>query len=166
VRQKNGQVLNVDLVAFPPYANLATLIQAQLKDIGVQVTPKIIEIPSAVPLIVSGGADAWMLAGTSADPGVLNASFHSRSIGTSPAGQAVVKDPSTDELLDQAAKEMDSGKRCELYNQFQQKFLAHASDFPLIELALPVTANKSVQGVRLDAGIPLLPDLYDLSLTS
>jgi peptide/nickel transport system substrate-binding protein len=164
IRQKNGTPLAFELIAFPPYVNMATTVQAQLREIGIQVTPKIIEIPTAVALIQKGNTDAWSISGSNVDPSILNANFHSRAIGASSVSPSIVKDQVADDLLDSAAKEIDPAKRCQLYDQFQARFLSNATDFPMYELGLVVATKTRVQGVRLEPGLGLHPVLYDLWL--
>jgi peptide/nickel transport system substrate-binding protein len=164
MRDKGGKKLAFDLIAFPPYANMATAVQAQLRDVGIQVTPKILEIPAALPIIQKGDVEAWSVAGSNVDPSILTSNLHSRAIGSSSMGPSIVKDPKLDALLDAGAKEMDSAKRCQTYDQFQQAFLEYATAYPLYELGLVVGTKTSVQGLRLEPGAGLHPVLYEIWL--
>ena len=164
VREKAGTKLAFDLIAFPPYANMATAVQAQLREVGIQVTPKIVEIPAALPMIQRGDVEAWSVAGSNVDPSILTSNLHSRAIGSSSMGPSIVKDPKLDELLDAGAKEMDPVKRCQIYDQFQQGFLQNATAYPLYELGLVVGAKKKIQGIRLEPGLGLHPVLYEVWL--
>jgi peptide/nickel transport system substrate-binding protein len=164
VRAKGGIKLAFDLIAFPPYVNMATAVQGQLREVGIQVTPKIIEIPAALPMIQKGDVDAWTVAGSNVDPSIMTANLHSRTIGSSVIGPAIVKDPKLDELLDAGARELDPVKRCQIYDQFQQGFLQNATGYPLYELGLVVGTKPTVQGLRLEPGLGVHPILYEMWL--
>jgi peptide/nickel transport system substrate-binding protein len=164
VRAKGGIKLAFDLIAFPSYVNMATAVQGQLREVGIQVTPKIIEIPAALPMIQKGDVDAWTVAGSNVDPSIMTANLHSRTIGSSVIGPAIVKDPKLDELLDAGARELDPVKRCQIYDQFQQGFLQNATGYPLYELGLVVGTKPTVQGLRLEPGLGVHPILYEMWL--
>ena len=160
-RAKDGKPLRAELVVFPPYANMATAIQGQLREIGVDITPRVMEIPTAVPLLSSGQAEMWISAGANVDPGILER-FHSQSIGSAIVSGSITKDPRNDDLLDMASKESDLAKRCALYDEFQRRFLQTGAAYPLYEAALEGGTKATLQGIRLEPAALLSPLFYDV----
>jgi peptide/nickel transport system substrate-binding protein len=164
IRQKAGQRLAFDLVFFPDYANLATIIQAELRQIGVDLNLKMLDQSAAGVLTRNGQASSFLIGSSASDPSILTGAFHSRSIGGSGQSGAIIKDPRFDALLDQAAVESNAGKQCQLYQEFEQQYLESAAAYPVWEVVQVLGLRSNVEGIRLVAGAPNLPVLQEVYL--
>jgi len=87
-------------------------------------------------------------------------------MGISAPWPAIVRDGDIDALLDQAAAETDPSRQCELYVQFQQKYLGYAAAYPIWELNLPVAVRPNVVGLRFIPSKGSMPSFQELSLQS
>jgi peptide/nickel transport system substrate-binding protein len=163
IRQKGATRLAFDLVHFPDYVALATTIQAELREIGVEANLKVLDFAAGANLLRSGQPGASLVAGTINDPTGLNSLLHSRAIGTSVLSTAIPDDTQLDGMLDQAAAEPDAAKQCQLYTAFQMRYLQSTAAYPIWEVPTTVGLRSDVRGVRLvpTTGImPLFQEIY------
>ena len=164
IREKDSERLTFDLVHFPDYANVAAVVQGQLREIGIQVDLKMLDLAAAVALMRAGQAPSFLVGGIYTDASVLSSWFHSRAIGTSSASGAVLKDAQIDALLDHAAQEPDPDKQCMLYQQFEQRYLDAAVAYPVWEVVAVLAMRSNVEGVRLVPAAPNLPLFQEVYL--
>jgi len=103
--------------------DMATIIQAQLKEFGIDVEIEALEWGAYLEQTANGEHDmfilGWSNATGDADYG-LYPLFHSDNVGE-PGNRTFTKDAELDELLVQARQESDEEARLELYSQIQEK---------------------------------------------
>ncbi|BAB03750.1 oligopeptide ABC transporter (oligopeptide-binding protein) [Halalkalibacterium halodurans C-125] len=121
----------------------ATNVQAQLKEIGIDVEIEVLEWGTYLENTANGEHDMFVLGWSTvtgdADYG-LYALFHSSQVGE-PGNRTFLKDDELDELLDKARRETDEETRLALYHDVQEK---------LVELApmLYIHHQQYLLGVR------------------
>ncbi len=138
---------------------LATVLQAQLKDIGITVDIQVIEwgtylqkTAEGLPLFLLG----WTTVTADADNG-LYANFHSSAWG-SQGNRSFYKNEKVDELLDAGRAEFDQAARTKLYQEACQIIYDDAGwDFLSAEL-YNMGMRENVQGF-----IPMSTTFFDLS---
>lgn len=105
--------------------DMATNIQSQLKEIGIDAEIEVLEWGAYLEQTANGEHDMFMLGWSTvtgdADYG-LYALFHSSMEGE-PGNRTFLDDPEIDELLDEARQESDEAKRQELYSEVQEKLV-------------------------------------------
>ncbi len=128
---KDGQPLNLTLLTFAraPNEDVATLLQSQLKAIGVNVEIQQFDTPTAAKAATEGQYDLLLWRYDRNDADVLNVNLHSSRIGSS--NRFGYRNPQVDELLDQAARELDEAARATYYVEAQQLIMADAPWQPL-----------------------------------
>ncbi len=127
ILDKDGEPFSVTLVTYPERAELppmAEIIQDELKQIGVDVEVKSVDIDTSETLKNSGDFDMY-LGGRSLmnapDPDwILMADYHSSGSFNNGYGPYHWKNEKFDSLLDEARSLTDSAARKELYDQAQK----------------------------------------------
>ncbi|AOV07491.1 glutathione ABC transporter substrate-binding protein [Sporosarcina ureilytica] len=103
------------------YADLAVFLQAELKNIGIEVDVEIVETGAFLEAAGEGNTEmfigAWGTVTLDADYG-LYPMFHSSNAGYS-GNRSFLKNDAIDEVLQAAREEGDEQKRLELYEQAQ-----------------------------------------------
>lgn len=138
---------------------LATVLQAQLKEIGINVDIQVIEwgtylqkTAEGLPLFIMG----WTTVTADADNG-LYANFHSSAWG-SQGNRSFYKNEKVDELLDGGRAEFDQEKRKAMYQEACQIIYDDAGwDFLAAEL-YNLGMRDNVQGF-----VPMSTTFFDLS---
>jgi len=125
--------------------DLAVALQAQLAEIGVNVTIDTYEFGTYIERAGAGQMEiflgSWGTVTLDADYG-LYAVFHSANIGP-PGNRSRIVNPELDELLDAARKEGDAETRIDLYAQAQNKLYEES---PYAYLYFP----DNISGIRSD----------------
>ncbi len=126
-----GEPLNLTLLTYTraPNQDVATVIQAQLKAIGVPVTIQQLDAPAAGKAAVAGEYDLLLWRYDWNDPDVLAVNLSSPRIGST--NRVFYNNPEVDTLLAEAAAELDTAKRAELYVEAQKLIMADAPWQPL-----------------------------------
>jgi peptide/nickel transport system substrate-binding protein len=121
----------------------AELFQSQMKQLGVEI--KIEPLTSLGGTLDSGDFDVIVFAWVTT-PDLSG----STSIWRSDGGQNYSKwgDPQVDKLLDEAAAELDTAKRHDLYNQADEGLTKGATDMPLYAKPVFIAVYNDVRGVR------------------
>ncbi len=129
--RKDGQPLTLTLLTFAraPNEDVATLLQSQFKAIGVNVDIQQFDTPTAAKAATEGQYDLLLWRYDRNDADVLNVNLHSSRIGSS--NRFGYRNPQVDELLDQAARELDEVARARYYVEAQKLIMADAPWQPL-----------------------------------
>lgn len=129
--RKDGQPLTLTLLTFAraPNEDVATLLQSQFKAIGVNVAIQQFDTPTAAKAATEGQYDLLLWRYDRNDADVLNVNLHSSRIGSS--NRFGYRNPQVDELLDQAARELDEATRASYYVEAQKLIMADAPWQPL-----------------------------------
>lgn len=142
-------------------ADIAELVQAQLAQIGIDVSIEIIEWGAFLEQTAAGEHEMFILGWTTvtadADYG-LYALFHSSQFG-SPGNRSFYKNDRVDELLDYGRSEPDVNKRLDAYKEVQQILV---EEVPMVYLQHPdfVHATNGIDGLFVNfSGTPFFKDV-------
>ncbi len=109
-----------EILVAEKYSNLATVVQNDLKAVGLEVTISVKEFNAYIGDLTSGNYNITVLNMTlEGDTQTLEMAFTTDYIGT--ANNARYSDPDMDELFNQTRSETDPDKRLELFNQIFTK---------------------------------------------
>ena len=160
VLEKDGQPLRVEayLMDWGFMPEVAQLLQAQFKAVGVEMQSQLVAYPAALEAAREGRHNLIPFTLSSSDPDILRTFFHSEG----GFNWAKVRDPKLDELLDEGARTLDPGKRRELYAEAQQIIMAEALILPIRDYVNLNAASAQVKGLRYDSRgwFPWLYDVY------
>lgn len=143
--EKNGEELTLDL-QISSGSQQAQIIQAMLKEIGINIEIQSIESATLIAQAGSGEFELGFLAFTYNDPDVLYLAFHSSQIGG--LNHARSKNEKLDALLEQGRAEMDLEKRKEIYADAQKIIVKEAYWVPIYTEKVFHVINKRVQGIK------------------
>jgi len=163
-REKDGQLLKLEayLMSWGYVPEVAQLLQAQLKAVGIEMESQVVAYPAALEAAREGKHNLIPFSLSSSDPDILRTFFHS-SNADSGFNWSKVRDPRLDELLENGAHTLDLDKRKELYAEAQQLIMAQALTLPIRDYVnLNVTSAK-VKGLRYDLR-GWFPWLYDVHM--
>lgn len=143
--------------------DIATIVQNQLKQIGIEVKQEVIEWGAYLENTAAGQHDMYILGWTAvtgdADYG-LYANFHSSQHGD--AGNRVFyTNARVDELLDKAKATIDENERAKMYYEVQQIVNDEAPWVPVYHALYLDGTRANVKGfVQHPAGHHLLTEVY------
>lgn len=134
--ERNGKLFEFTLTTNkgnPVREKMLVIIQQNLREVGIKVTPKILEWSIFLKRVDQGKMDAWILAwgGGSLDPDSITYSnfLSNRTPQQGGHNYSYYSNPQVDELLTKARETMDTEKRKKLYFRFQEII---AEDLPMI----------------------------------
>ncbi len=160
LREKNGQLLKVEayLMSWGFMPEVAQLLQAQFKAIGVDMRSQLVAYPAALEAAREGKHNLIPFTLSSSDPDILRTFFHS----SGGFNWAKVQNRELDGLLTEAARTLDPARRNELYAEVQQIIMAEALIIPIRDYVNLNAANARVHGLRYDlrGWFPWLYDVY------
>ncbi|HMQ30036.1 MAG TPA: ABC transporter substrate-binding protein [Chloroflexaceae bacterium] len=157
---RDGAPLALTLLTFTraPNQDVATVIQAQLKAVGVPVAITQLDAPAAGKAAVEGQYDLLVWRYDSNDSDVLNLNLNSQRIGST--NRVFYSNPEVDALLNAAAQELDAEARARLYVDAQRLIMADAPWQPLYTPVDMLALSPRLEGARLGAmGRVLLNDV-------
>ncbi len=160
IREKDGQPLRLDayLMSWGFMPEVAQLLQAQFKAVGVEMVNQVVAYPAALEAAREGKHHLIPFTLSSSDPDILRTFFHSNG----GFNWAKVRDPRLDELLEEGARTLDLEKRKELYAEAQQIIMSQALIIPIRDYVNLNAASAQVKGLRYDlrGWFPWLHDVY------
>jgi peptide/nickel transport system substrate-binding protein len=162
IRQKDGKPLKLEFVSSEFFKGLVTVVQAQLRELGMQVEPKLLANPTRLATASKGEMNLANLGWVASNPAVLGHFFHSKNIGA--YNWPRVKDARVDEMLDRAEASVDVERRKQLYGEVQEFAMQQALFFPVYEQLNFCAARAEVHDIRPDARGSYLW-LYDTFVT-
>lgn len=131
--------------------DIATIFQAQVKDVGIDMNIEVLEWGAYIDRTAKGEHDAyilgWITVTGDADYG-LYPLFHSSAFGR-PGNRSFYHNPEVDNMLDIARSSLNAEERKELYGKVQKQV---QEDLPMITFAFTgqnAGANKKVQNFVL-----------------
>jgi peptide/nickel transport system substrate-binding protein len=151
IREKDGKPLAFSWpIQDRPNDNaMATFIQGAFRAVGADVTVEPMERGAFVERTREAGEyDLGFMWFSYADPDTLRTIFHSSNIGN--FNVAKYSNPETDQLLLDAAAELDTEKRQALYSQIQLKVLDEAITIPLQDSITYNAKRSTIEGEFLD----------------
>jgi len=163
IREKDGQPLKLEayLMGWGYVPEVAQLLQAQLKAVGIEMESQVVAYPAALEAAREGKHNLIPFVLSSSDPDILRTFFHS-SNADSGFNWSKVRDPRLDELLENGARTLDLSKRRELYAEAQQLIMAEALVLPIRDYVNLNATSAKVKGLRYDlrGWFPWLYDVY------
>lgn len=156
ILEKNGKPFQFGMIIIPGSAStnqFAQMVQAELKKIGVQMDIVTLEGAAAIQRILSGNYQATYL-GWELDPDPdPYALFHSSQIP--PRGQNLTRyaSPEADALMDAGRRELDQGKRKEIYHRLHALL---AEDQPYTwttQVSVKWGVSKRLRDVEVSRGL-------------
>lgn len=133
-----------------PYDQIATVIQANLAEIGIEVTLSPMETATLKSTCVDGGQELflWRWNEDSKVDFVYRDLFYTGS----GSNYHHYSDPKADELVDIVATEKDQDKRMEAGKELQEYLVDACPQVPLYIANLVIAYNKNLQGTYLYGG--------------
>ncbi len=163
VRDKDGQPLTLEtyLMGWGFMPEVGQLLQAQLKEVGVELKSQVVAYPAALQAAREGKHNLIPFTLSSSDPGILRTFFHSKNADGG-FNWAKVRDPELDTLLEQGSRTLDEQQRVALYAQAQQRIMDQALIIPIRDYVNLNAASAQVEGLRFDrrGWFPWLYDVY------
>lgn len=159
--------LNLKLVTsnFTTYIQIATVLQAQLKEVGINVDIEILEWGKFLESTGNGEGDlfimGWSNSSGDADYG-LSAMLHSSLIGHG-GNRSFFKNKKFDKLLEKGRKELNQEKRQEYYYQAQELMNNEIPVLPLYFSLANAGINKNKIKNYIQSPINI-PNLYKIRL--
>ncbi len=162
---KDGERLNLELIFLTGtgFDETWQLVQAQLRDVGVEVSLNGMAPSAALEKASAGDFNVMHLRWTFSDPDTLNVMWHSRNItGGTGFNFSKVDNPQIDELLERAASEQDLEARRSMYEEIQEIIMEQAYLIPIYDEGNAVAFVSSLQGIAFDprGRFVLFPDAF------
>ncbi|GAA3567292.1 ABC transporter substrate-binding protein [Amycolatopsis ultiminotia] len=157
-RTRNGVRLTIDWPALPAdyttngNATLAQAVQADLKQVGIELTRTPYDIGTYLRKIHAGQLAAADAGWSATDPDLLRLFFNSAD-DPAHGGQNVTRfdDPELDAWTSAAAATLDPARRSDLYRKVQARVLELGLVVPLYTPSTVVGTGSRVQGIGFDA---------------
>lgn len=159
IREKNGKELVLRLIDSnvnrEKRHDIATIIQQQLKEIGVKL---VITTSADYYNITKNGKDYDVIGNSrvAGDPDVLRLFFHSDNLPENGGSSlARLHDNEIDQWLEEGELESDTEKRADLYKKVQQKLIGQGYFIPIYVFPYTVATSNDVNGLTFDSqGFP------------
>ncbi|MGG4471157.1 ABC transporter substrate-binding protein [Paenibacillus alvei] len=165
IREKNGNQLVLRLIDSnvnrEKRHDIATIIQQQLKEIGVKL-----EFTTSADYynITKNGKDYDVIGNSrvAGDPDVLRLFFHSDNLPENGGSSlARLHDSEIDQWLESGELETDAAKRADLYKKVQQKLIGQGYFIPIYVFPYTVATSNEVKGLTFDSqGYPQFNDVF------
>jgi peptide/nickel transport system substrate-binding protein len=149
IREKDGTKMQPQLYTSTSatLGQLATLIQGQLRNVGVDVVINQLETAALLDFTPKGEHDMLLLTWGWSDPDVLFLFLSTDRMGSS--NRVHYSNPDFDALLVEGQQTLDQDARMEVYYKAQEILL---EDLPWVPLYMPITktaVNKRIQGLQV-----------------
>jgi peptide/nickel transport system substrate-binding protein len=147
IRVKDGKKLQISLVnSFTQ--ELAPLVQAQMKEIGIDATIEQVPGPIQLERAASGDFNLLIQHMAYSDPGVLDMLYNSRNNKAGGWAWTRYLDPKLDQLLNDSDVTIDPQKRCDLLTQAQQIIAQNAIVLPYYGSYSIMVTNANVKDLN------------------
>ncbi len=146
---RDGQALTGVLLTSnrAPNDAIASLLQSQLKAIGVPVEIQQLDSKAVMEATTTGKFDLLLWRYDWNDPDALNIYLGSERVGST--NRVAYSNPAVDTLLAQGARELDEARRSDLYVEAQRLILADAPWQPLYVPLDVMAFSTRVDGARV-----------------
>lgn len=161
IREKDGKRLSLDtyLQTWGFLQETGQMLEAQLKEAGVELKPQVVAFPAAMQAAAEGKHHLAPLNLSATDPSFLQALFSSKG----GYNWSKLNDPGIDALLAQAATTQDAAGRLDIYRQVQQKVMEQALVIPIRDYTNFNGASAAVKGLVYDVH-GWFPYFYDVQV--
>ncbi|WP_160148879.1 ABC transporter substrate-binding protein [Amycolatopsis alkalitolerans] len=168
IRQRDGQRLSITYLEASPNRekrqDIAEFFKQNMKDIGVEVTVKLVQTAPLQAAIQAGDYDIVGLSLVNIDPNVLYSVYSSKFVPKPQAlgfNMARVSDPALDGELLAAQQDLDRTSRMAKYSALQKEITQDAFSIPVYVPTYTAATGAGVAGLRFDAeGYPIFYDTY------
>ena len=162
VRMKDGKPLTFTLynTSIDTWKDSAQLVQAQLKDLGIEMKIQQFEFGTLLSKLKAGEQQAHFMGYTYTNPDIVYIWFHSSNIGKG-LDLSHFKDPKLDQMIEQARLEVDDAKRMKLYEDIQKYIVDKALWVPIWTNYVYTAYQPRGKDIKLDSeGRTILFDAY------
>lgn len=161
--EKDGRRAEVEmlLMSWGNVPEVGQMIQAMLRQIGINAKTQVLTYPAAVQAAREGQHNMIPQAVSASDPDILRTFFHSRNIAAG-LNWSKFGDADLDQWLDDAVRTNDPVRRAQLYEKIQKKIMDEALIIPIRDYVNLNVASVRVKGLRysLQGWFPWLYDVY------
>lgn len=148
---ENGFKTSIYVMGGEADKQTAEIIQANLKEIGIELYINVVESSAYWDLTSKGNHEmflgSWGCVTGDADYGLYSL-YHSKAKGA-PGNRDFYSNSEVDKLLDEARASIDQENRKKLYEEIQMKIVEDAPDVMLYYRVLAVGAQKNIEGLKL-----------------
>ena len=161
--EKDGKPAVLDMIVqtWGYVPEVAQMVQAMLRQAGLDVKLQTMTYPAAVQAAGEGLHNLAPQSLSASDPDILSPYFHSRNL---PAGYnwSKFRDATMDRLLDEGAAASDPAKRSAAYAAVQKMIMDNALILPIRDYVNLNVATNQVKGLRfaMQGWFPWLYDVY------
>lgn len=148
IMEKDGQELTLELSIMPQHSQAAQIVQAMLKDIGIQVSIQSMEAGTLIEKVSQGDYDMSFLAYSYSDPDILFLLFHSSQIGG--LNHVRAQNAELDALLEKGRITVDLEDRKQVYADVQKIIVENAYWVPIYAEKVFYVINSRVQDVKIN----------------
>ncbi|WP_261574446.1 ABC transporter substrate-binding protein [Frankia gtarii] len=142
IRVRGGQKLALDVIFGQPQS--LELVQQQLKQVGIQLNLRQLQISQIQPQLVAGNYDLFLGNSSRADPDVLRTLFKQFAIVGSDS-------PALTAALSKQAESLDPAARQQAVTDAQKIVVSNAHVVPITEFAQVVGQSSKVNGLSFAA---------------
>lgn len=146
--EKDGQELAFELSIMGPHNQAAQMIQAMLKDVGINVSIQSLEAGTLMEQVAQGDYQMSLLSYSYSDPDILSMFFHSSQIGG--LNHVRLQDPELDALLEKGRTTVEPEERKQVYAQVQENVVENAYWVPIFAEKVFVVVNSRVKDVKMN----------------
>ncbi len=162
-REKDDQPLWLEayLMGWGFMPEVAQFLQAQFKEVGIDMRSQIVAYPAALEAAREGKHNLIPFSLGGSDPDILRAFFHSSNADDG-FNWSKIRDPELDRLLEEGAHTLEVKRRLEIYARAQELIMEQALIIPIRDYVNLNAASVKVKGLRYDARgwFPWLYDVY------
>jgi peptide/nickel transport system substrate-binding protein len=163
IRDKDGQPLALQayIQGWGYLPEVAQMLQAQLKGVGVDLQVQVVAYPAAVEAAKNGEHHLAPMVFFGSDPSILNLTYLSANADGG-FNWSKVRDAELDRRLIEAESATDLTQRANLYMQAQEQIMDLALVLPVRDYVNLNVSRARVQGLQFDrrAWFPWLYDVY------
>jgi peptide/nickel transport system substrate-binding protein len=147
IMDKGGKKLKFDLTILSNHNQAAQMVQAMLKEVGIDISIQSMEAGTLIEKVSQGEYDMSFLSYSYPDPDILSLLFHSTQIGG--LNHSRVKNPELDALLEKGRITIDPEERKQVYADVQKIIVDEAYWAPIYTNKVFYVINKKVNDVKL-----------------
>jgi peptide/nickel transport system substrate-binding protein len=147
IMEKNGKELALELSIMATHSQAAQMVQAMLKDIGINVNIQSMEAGTLIEKATKGEYDLSFLSYSYSDPDILFLLFHSSQIGG--LNHVRAQNTELDRLLEKGRTTIDPDERKQVYAGIQKIVVENAYWAPIYAEKNFYVVNSRVQDVKL-----------------
>ena len=163
IRQKDGKPLSLRgyLMSWGYLPEVGQLLQAQLREVGIDLQTELVAFPAAVEAAGQGLHHLAPMTFSGSDPSLLGTTYLS-SNAEGGFNWSKVRDPEIDRLLTEGLTQLDPAARTELYAAAQTRIMDLSLVVPVRDYVNLNAARASVRDLRYDrrGWFPWLYDTY------